>query len=369
MKKILLIATIALCFSCKKDTGYAVNGTIDESFNGKKVYISHLEENNATTKIDSAVISEGKFKLDPQDTDRQYLAFLNIEGISLNLPFIAENEAISMTVYKDSLRQSVIKGGAQNKVFKDYLNHLTETNKRISEGTQKAREAMSQGDTATISSIKMVREEIIENDKLYKINVAKEHKTSLVAVLALTDLTNLKTISSIEAKEMFDELSDEVKTSSLGKNLSKMLSARSATDIGAKAPDFSGPTPNGETLSLKDALGKVTILDFWASWCKPCRIENPNVVRVYEKYHDKGLNIVGISLDKSTQKESWLKAIEDDNLTWQHVSNLQFWQEPIAQQYGVRSIPATFILDENGVIIAKNLRGKDLEDKMAELLN
>ena len=171
------------------------------------------------------------------------------------------------------------------------------------------------------------------------------------------------------AKEMFDELSDEVKTSSLGKNLSKMLSARSATDIGAKAPDFSGPTPNGETLSLKDALGKVTILDFWASWCKPCRIENPNVVRVYEKYHDKGLNIVGISLDKSTQKERWLKAIEDDNLTWQHVSNLQFWQEPIAQQYGVRSIPATFILDENGVIIAKNLRGKDLEDKMAELLN
>ena len=369
MKKILLIATIALCFSCKKDTGYAVNGTIDESFNGKKVYISHLEENNATTKIDSAVIAEGEFKLDPQNTDRQYLAFLNIEGINLNLPFIAENEAISMTVYKDSLRQSVIKGGAQNKVFKDYLNHLTETNRRISEGTQQAREALSQGDTATISSIKLERDEIIENDKLYKISVAKEHKTSLVAVLALTDLTNLKTISSIEAKEMFDELSKEVKTSSLGKNLSKMLSARSATDIGAKAPDFSGPTPTGETLSLNDALGKVTILDFWASWCKPCRIENPNVVKVYEKYHDKGLNIVGISLDKSTQKERWLKAIEDDNLMWQHVSNLQFWQEPIAQQYGVRSIPATFILDEYGVIIAKNLRGKDLEDKMAELLN
>ena len=113
-------------------------------------------------------------------------------------------------------------------------------------------------------------------------------------------------------------------------------------------------------------MGKVTIIDFWASWCKPCRIENPNVVKIYNKYHDKGLNIIGVSLDKT--QNSWTKAIADDQLAWNHVSNLKYWQEPIAQQYGVRSIPSTFILDQDGNIVAKNLRGYALENKISELL-
>ena len=144
------------------------------------------------------------------------------------------------------------------------------------------------------------------------------------------------------------------------------LSQQKKIDVGDKAENFSAPTPTGRELSLNEARGKVTIIDFWASWCKPCRMENPNVVKVYNKYHEKGLNIIGVSLDK--KKEAWLKAIQDDNLQWSHVSNLQFWQEPIAQAYGVRSIPATFILDEDGNVIAKNLRGPALEEKIAELL-
>lgn len=140
------------------------------------------------------------------------------------------------------------------------------------------------------------------------------------------------------------------------------------TNIGDYAPTFTAPTPDGATLNINDIDAKVTILDFWASWCGPCRKENPNVVKMYNQYHDKGLEIVGISLDKAQQKDRWLKAIEQDGLTWKHVSNLQGWQEPIAQTYGVRSIPATYILDKDGKIVAKNLRGKALEDKVAELL-
>ena len=140
------------------------------------------------------------------------------------------------------------------------------------------------------------------------------------------------------------------------------------SDVGGVAPTFSAPSPDGKVVSLQDAMGKYTIIDFWASWCRPCRAENPNLVRVYNKYHDKGLNIISVSLDKAGQKDRWIKAIADDKMDWHHVSNLKFWQEPIAKMYGVRSIPATFLLDENGKIIDKKLRGTALENKIASLL-
>ena len=117
---------------------------------------------------------------------------------------------------------------------------------------------------------------------------------------------------------------------------------------------------------MKESLGKVTIIDFWASWCGPCRQENPNVVAIYKEFHSKGLNIIGVSLDKD--KAKWKEAILKDKLTWNQVSNLKFWDEPIAAQYKVQSIPATFILDASGNIIAKDLRGAELRAKIIELL-
>ena len=138
------------------------------------------------------------------------------------------------------------------------------------------------------------------------------------------------------------------------------------TAIGAKAPDFSAPGPDGEQIALNDVLGKVTLVDFWAAWCKPCRAENPNVVAAYKKYHDKGLNILGVSLDRKA--DAWKKAIADDGLEWNHVSHVQYFG-PIAKLYNVDAIPAAFLLDENGIIIAKNLRGKALHDKISELLD
>jgi peroxiredoxin len=136
--------------------------------------------------------------------------------------------------------------------------------------------------------------------------------------------------------------------------------------IGAPAPDFTGPTPAGDSLSLSDLRGKVVLIDFWASWCGPCRRENPNVVRTYDKYKDRGFEILGVSLDDNRKR--WLKAIEDDGLTWPHLSDLKGWRSAYARIYGVTSIPQTVLVDREGNILARNLRGPDLERKLEEIL-
>lgn len=132
------------------------------------------------------------------------------------------------------------------------------------------------------------------------------------------------------------------------------------------APDFKAPTPNGKLVSLTENLGKATLIDFWASWCSPCRQENPNVVSLYNEFHSKGLNIISVSLDEN--KGSWTKAIEEDKLSWTQVSNLKEMKDPIALQYGVTQIPTTFLLDASGKIVAIDLRGDDLKAKVKALL-
>lgn len=143
--------------------------------------------------------------------------------------------------------------------------------------------------------------------------------------------------------------------------------ARIQTAVGSKAPDITLNTPQGTPLSLSSLKGKYVLIDFWASWCRPCRAENPNVVRVYNKYKSKGFEILGISLDK--EAGAWAQAIAADGLTWKHISDLGGWQSIAAQQYKVTSIPQTLLLDKEGVIIAKNLRGAELEAKLSKVFN
>ncbi|MEL7119736.1 MAG: TlpA disulfide reductase family protein, partial [Bacteroidota bacterium] len=153
----------------------------------------------------------------------------------------------------------------------------------------------------------------------------------------------------------------------IANTLNQLIEQQRAFMIGGVAPDFSQNTPKGEAMKLSDLRGKVVLVDFWASWCGPCRRENPNVVRLYNQYKEQGFDILGVSLDRD--KSRWLGAIEKDGLTWNHVSDLKGWQNAVAKMYNVSSIPQTLLIDQEGRILAKNLRGPALEQKLAEIFS
>ncbi|WP_271783304.1 TlpA disulfide reductase family protein [Aquimarina algiphila] len=373
MKRIALLVTTLLLVACQKDQkGYSITADTEGFEEGTMVYVNAVSQSRRPIIIDSTTIQNQKFQIKlpaPENNDFNYLTFKDLRG---NVLFLAENNPIEMTIYKDSMRSSIVKGGTENELFFSYAKTVKKYGEEKLKLSNEYQIATKLGETNKAIKIAAKREELVEAEKQFRKDLANNNSSSLVSIMALTDLLNLKIVSAKEAKEQFNSIADTLKTSRLGKNLNQLIanamavSMQKRIDIGSTAEDFSAPTPEGKMLSLKQSMGKITIIDFWASWCKPCRMENPNVVNVYKKYHDKGLNIISVSLDK--KQEAWTKAISDDNLDWNHVSNLQFWQEPIAQAYGVRSIPATFILDEKGNVIAKNLRGPALEEKISELL-
>jgi len=162
-----------------------------------------------------------------------------------------------------------------------------------------------------------------------------------------------------------NELLIEMPTNFHVQELAAILDAKKSLAIGSEAPDISLPSPEGETISLASLRGKYVLIDFWAAWCRPCRAENPNVVRVYNEYADRNFEILGVSLDKT--RNAWTTAVAQDGLPWLHVSDLKFWRSEAAQKYQIRAIPATYLIDPDGKIIAKNLRGPSLEAKLREI--
>lgn len=372
MRKILLAGLVILMAACESENeGYQISGTVQNAPDGQKLIISELNDSNTqVVHIDTIEIKEGKFELDLPEKEQPTISFLTVEGTRGNVVYIADNTPIEFKVYPDSIYSSEISGGADNEVLSTYLESVKGVSKKMGEQRKAAQEAMMNKDSVALQNLQAFQEQLFEEDKQTKASLVESNPNSIVSVMILQDMLNTSAYSSAELKGFYEQLSPEVKELPLAKIVKTRLDKMSKTAVGSKAPEFSAPTPEGNELALNDALGKVTLVDFWASWCKPCRVENPNIVEVYKKYHDQGFNIIQVSLDRPGQKDKWIQAIEDDNLgAWNHVSNLMFWQDPVAVDYDIRAIPAAFLLDENGKIIAKDLRGDALGQKVGEVLN
>jgi peroxiredoxin len=361
------LITISLISCNKESNSYVLEGDAQGFADGTEIYVFTLE-NKQPKVIDTITVAEGKFSATYPNSDVPSLNFLRINEVQGSVLFFPENTDMKATIYKDSIQASRVIGGKQNNAYGAFADKMTSFNERKQESMERFREARLANDTAVIAEIQSKNLNIIGEETDYKKAFLKENNNTLFAAMLISEMVGRKELTPAEASAYIDNMDKKLAASDIVTDLKTNLDNMKKADVGSAAPDFSAPTPTGENMSLKEALGKYTIIDFWASWCKPCRIENPNVVKVYNKYHDKGLNIISVSLDKAEQKDKWIQAIADDKMDWYHVSNLQFWQDPIARQYNVRSIPATFLLDENGVIIDKDLRGAALEAKIATLL-
>ncbi len=363
MKHLLIIfLAIAGLMSCTKPEGFVIKGQIAGKESGDIKLMKYSEGKWVTE--DSAKIENGKFELKGK-TELPELRLVSMGAQSVVAQFFAENGKITLQAYADSLDQTVVKGSKSNDEFTILTKELKNISKETEGLQQKYSEAMQSGNEEGMKKAQIDFEAMMGNQKVYAKNFIREHPKSTVSPLvALMQFAQEMTAHEVDTLIAF--LDPSVHPSVYVTELKKLADKMRVTEIGALAPDFSLNTPEGTPLALSSLRGKIVLVDFWASWCKPCRQENPNVVKVYNQYKDKGFDILGVSLDR--EKEAWLKAIADDQLAWHHISDLKFWQNEVAVKYGVQSIPFTLLIDKEGKIIAKNLRGEELANKLAELL-
>jgi peroxiredoxin len=363
--KVLPVLLLFAACSSETKTGYEITGTVAGPIEeGTQVFLKKSDENMRAIPGDTTRVSKGTFNF-KGDALSPELRYIFIEGVNAGIPVFVEDGTINITAHRDSLGSANVEGTLQNEYYSDFVKGTRQLMDRRNAINTEMQVAMQARDTANMNALRDEFFELQGSAMDFEKTFISEHPNALISAMILSRMLQSQALPHAEVASLFEGLDESIRLSPLGANINSQISSQQRTSVGSKAPDFSAPTPSGEALALNDVLGKVTLVDFWAAWCRPCRAENPNVVKVYEKYKDKGLSILGVSLDRNA--DDWKNAIEQDGLTWHHVSNVRYFDE-IAELYNVRAIPASFILDENGVIVAKNLRGQALEAKIAELL-
>ena len=363
MRNVLTIIVCALAvFSCQtaKDE-FSIKGTISGVETGK-IYLLKVVD-DLPQIIDTADVVDGKFNF-KGTMEMPDIRLLRLNEQDYLAQFFLDNSSITVKARKDSLRGTKITGSPSQDIFQIYITEMEKLNKEAMALQGKYQNAMTTGDTNEAEKAKIDYQAMVDNNTFYTKNFVREHANSVVsAYITLVQLASQ--IEGAELDSIVSKFTPEISASEYVVKLKELVQEQKKTAIGVEAPDFTMNDTEDKPVKLSSLRGKVVMIDFWASWCAPCRQENPNVVKLYNQYHEKGFEIIGVSLDKD--KANWIQAIKDDQLSWIHVSDLQYWQNAAARLYGVNAIPQTYLLDKDGKIIAKGLRSEQLAAKLNEL--
>lgn len=366
MKKLLLtIMSAMLLTSVSAQNGYTITGTAEGTVKGDTIFLCEMQGWFAMVPLDTAIVKKGKFEFTGQFdgcTHRYLLAMHKGENVA-TAAILLENAPISVQMFKDE-KKNIIVGGPSARLWDEYERGAKEFDDRMAADWSVCLDTL-------VTEDNKIKERLLVNTysadrKNYAKRFMLQHIGTPVADYLLAQTQS--DFTKEEQEQLLKLFGQQKQQFYVYKGIMEQRAIDQRTGIGAQFTDFSMPDPKGKMISVSDYVkkNKYTLIDFWASWCGPCRAEMPTVVKAYDLYHAKGFEVVGVSLDNN--KEAWIKAIDQLKMPWPHMSDIKGWGCAGAALYNVKGIPANVLIDQQGKIVAKNLRGQDLLDKMAELL-
>jgi peroxiredoxin len=354
---VLLVVSSALSVQAQKI--FSIKGTIKGAKENAKVSLRF--DNQQSEILAESVIRNGSFELKGNLTEVA-MHVLEVEGSEQNLGIFLDASNVTVKGSIDSLPYAVIKGSKSNDEFTNfkhtfdpYFSRLDALGKQLSNPAMQAKQ----------DSLYTVARALIEDLNLKADEFIAANNQSEVTPLLLYILYNFFQQPDV-LDQRFAKLTEPIQKSYYGRMVNAIVQENKIGSIGSQAIDFVQADTSGNNISLKSFRGKYVLVDFWASWCGPCRMENPNLVAAYEKYRNKNFTVLGVSLDRD--RKAWINAIAKDGLKWTHVSDLKFWGNEAAKLYKISAIPQNFLVGPDGTIIGKNLRGEELHAKLEEIL-
>lgn len=365
-KSLLLVAGMLITAGAQAQETLQLNATINGLEAGTPVYLREL----GADKKDSTVSTAGGFSLQVKKFEAgAYMLIIGKTRAEYSTAFLyLQGGKLGLKGEGPLLKDVVLEGNA---AFVKEQNEYKQQLKTATAGAdvlyKKYNEAYAKKDTTLLQQMKPEIEQMQEKQKVFNLEWVKSHPASPIATFILS--TSLKyEMSPEQLEQALAQLGKTATKNKLYTQMQHTVNIAKLTAVGQQAPDFKQADTAGQVIALSSFRGKYVLIDFWASWCGPCRRENPSVVKAFREYKDKNFTVLGVSLDQPGKKEAWLKAIHDDGLTWTHVSDLQFWNNAVAKQYDIHSIPANYLLDPSGKIVARDLHGDELASKLKELI-
>ena len=369
ISKVFSLSLLLFLSSCgSSDNQFELFGSADVS-DGTMIYVLQADQNNQPYIKDSTSVVSNSFKFKGVSSTPQ-ISYIQVQGVNGYVLAILENGDIKANIYKDSISKSKVYGTKSNDDFIKYKSETKSLVDVMNNISSDAQNAIMSGDVVTAMELEKEYNSKEREVMLYEWDFIVDNLDSYMSALLLEVFMIENKVNKDSIIDVYESFSNRIKVSDVGKNIADLLSQfEDPIEVGEIAPDFTAPSIDGTDITLSNVLldNKVTLLDFWAAWCRPCRIENPNLVRLHKKYKDAGFDIIGVSLDRT--REQWEQAVIDDNLPWTQVSNLNFWNDPVARRYSIRAIPQSYLLNKDGLVMGKNLRGQELEDRILSLLN